>query len=630
MVKNTIIYANRTVRTINTIYKLTICPCFNSSAYNCSQRYIGSVSPGQTLTVRLRLTAVQPFETSFITSFSRTENISEACHLLDAVEIEQEHQSQQCNKHNYTIWSEMPECELYLSTDQGVTETLYVKLRSCPAGFILQRQKKICNCDPTLYPYITSCDLNNETILRTANSWISAYQVNEKYEYKISKPCPYKYCLPHSSHLNLSMPDSQCQFHRTGLLCGKCQQGLSNIFGSSQCKHCSNFYLFIIIPIAIAGVVLVMMLFIFNLTVTSGIINTFIFYVNIISINYSTFFPECHSIDCLLFSLSNLDLGFETCFYNGMDGYFKALLQLVFPLYLIFIAFMVIIGSRYSVTIQRITSHRVLPVLATIFLLSYTKFLLIVCQVLFFYSEIIHLPNKHITLVWSLDVSVPLFGVKFMIAFLICLVIFIILLHFNFLLLFARQLLRFKYINTFKPLLDAYFGPYKDQFFYWTGFQLALRAVFFGLSAFHRTVSLTGGIIVLGFLLCFQGLMCPFKSRYKNIQEALVILNLQAVYAFALYGDDDSNANVILMQALILLVLGYFFVVVSYHCLMSTSTCSRVILRVRNKLSLHFDMLKGKTFTSRSAHSTKDSKGVNDRMSKNYHELQESLIILDN
>ena len=176
-----------------------------------------------------------------------------------------------------------------------------------------------------------------------------------------------------------------------------------------------------------------------------------------------------------------------------MDGYAKALLQLVFPLYLIFIAFVLIISSRHSTTIQRMTSHRALHVLATLFLLSYTKFLLIVCQVLFFYSEIIHLPSKNITLVWSLDVSVPLCGVKFLIAFLICLVIFIVMLHFNVLLLFARQLLCFKYINTFKPLLDAYFGPYKDKFFYWTGLQLMLRAVFFGLSAFHRNVNLTCG-----------------------------------------------------------------------------------------------------------------------------------------
>ena len=317
------------------------------------------------------------------------------------------------------------------------------------------------------------------------------------------------------------------------------------------------------------------MLFIFNLTVTSGTINTFIFYVNIISINYSIFFPECHSIECLLLSLSNLDLDFEMCFYNDMDDYSKASLQLVFPLYLIFIAFVLIIVSRHSVTIQRITSHRALHVLATLFLLSYTKILLTVCQVLFFYSEIIHLPSKHTTLVWSLDVSVPLFGVKYLIAFLICLVIFIILLHFNVLLLFARQLLRFKYINTFKPLLDAYFGPYKDKFFYWTGLQLILRAVFFSLSAFQRNVNLTSGIILLGLLLFLQGLMWPFKSKYKNIQEALVILNLQAVYALALYSDDDSNIQII--QVLILLVLAYFFIVLSYHCLMSTSTCGSLV-----------------------------------------------------
>ena len=609
---------------------LSICPCVNSS-YNCNQRYIGTVFPGQTLTIKLRIITVQPFKRSFIFSFSRTKSISEACHLLNPFEIEQEHRSDKCDEHNYTIWSHLTECELYLSSFRGITETLYVKLRACPAGFILCEKKQTCCCDSILYPYVTSCNLNDETILRPANSWVFAYKVNQKYEYKVSKLCPYNHCLPHSSYLNLSMPDSQCQFHRTGLLCGQCQQGLSTIFGSSQCKQCSNFYLFIIIPIAIAGVVLVIMLFIFNLTVTSGTINTFIFYVNIISINYSTFFPECHSIDCLLLSLSNFDLGFEMCFYDSMDGYFKALLQLVFPLYLIFIAFVLIIASRHSTTIQRITSHRALHVLATLFLLSYTKFLLIVCQVLFFYSEIVDLSSKHSTLVWSLDVSVPMFGARFLIAFLICLVIFIILLHFNVLLLFARQLLRFKYINTFKPLLDAYFGPYKDNHFYWTGLQLMLRALFFGLSAFHRNVNLTCGIIVLGFLLSFQGLMCPFKSMHKNVQETLVLLNLQAVYALALYGDDDdANTNIQIMQVLILLVLVYFFIIFSYHCLMSISTCSKVIVRVRNKLSILVKVLRDKILSSKVANDPTNLMDINSHISRNYHELQESLIAIDN
>ena len=625
VMKERIKYAKRSLETTS----LTICPCDNISAYYCTQRHLGTVSPGQTLTVKLKLTRLQPSEPPFITSFTETENMPQACHLLNVFEIQQKHQRDQCEEHNYTVWSEQSECELYLSTKE-ITETLYIKLTACPAGFVLSKQRGICFCDPLLDPYVTSCNLNDETVLRSANSWLFAYMVNESYEYKVSQHCPYDYCLPHQSHLNLSMPDTQCQFHRTGLACGECPQGLSTTFGSSQCKHCSDYYLFIIIPIAIIGVVLVIMIFIFNLTVTSGTINTFIFYVNIISINYSLFFPKCNSVGCLLLSLSNLDLGFEMCFYNGMDGYAKALLQLVFPLYLMVIAFLLIIGSRHSAKIQRITSQRALHVLATLFLLSYTKILLTVCQVLFFYSEIIHLPSNHITLVWSLDVSVPLFGVKFLIAFITCFVIFIILLYFNFLLLFTRQMLRFKCISTFKPLLDAYFGPYKDQCYYWTGLQLTLRAMFLGLSALHRNVSLTSGIIILGILLFLQGLLCPFKSRYKNIQEALLLLNLQIVYALALYSDDDSDDTIIIIHMLILLVLIYFFIVLSYQCLMSFPACSRIIIRLRNKITIPLEAFKDKIITSSSTFDGVNLKDVNNHVSGDYHEFQESLIALEN
>ena len=164
----------------------------------------------------------------------------------------------------------------------------------------------------------------------------------------------------------------------------------------------TTYPLLLIIPIAIAGVVLVMMLFTFNLTVTNGIINTLVFYVNIISINYSLFCIDSNSPDCTILSLLNLDLGIETCFYDGMDGYTKMWLQLVFPSYLMIIAFTLIIGSRHSSKLQRLTANRVLKVLATLFLLSYTKTLLTVCQVLFFFSPVAHLPSEQTTLIGQL------------------------------------------------------------------------------------------------------------------------------------------------------------------------------------------------------------------------------------
>ena len=261
---------------------------------------------------------------------------------------------------------------------------------------------------------ITQCNINNQTVLRPRNIWIIA-TAQIPYSYCITEHCPFHYCLRHSSHLNFSTPNSQCQLNRSGLLCGHCQQGLSTVFSSSKCQHCSNIYLLLIIPIAIIGLIFVFLLFYLNLTITNGTINAFILYANIVSINFTIFFPQTNAFTpaYTFISIANLDLGTETCFYNGMDDYAKMWLQLAFPFYLIFIATLIIITSRYSTTIQRLTARRALPVLATLFLLSYTKILRIVSSVLFFYSTIAHLPSKHTTLVWSVDANVPLFGVRF-------------------------------------------------------------------------------------------------------------------------------------------------------------------------------------------------------------------------
>ena len=140
-------------------------------------------------------------------------------------------------------------------------------------------------------------------------------------------------------------------------------------------------------------------------------------------------------------SFTNLDIGIETCFYNGMDSYAKMWLQLFFPIFLIIIAVSIIIASRYSTIILRLTYTRSLPVLATLFLLSYTGVLRTVLTVLFSYSTITHLPSGHQQIVWSIDASVPLFGLKFTLLFITCLVLFLLLISVNFILLFTRYLL---------------------------------------------------------------------------------------------------------------------------------------------------------------------------------------------
>ena len=219
-------------------------------------------------------------------------------------------------------------------------EMLYVKFKPCPLGFTLQEDKKSCYCDPVLSKNeisITSCNLSDETILRLAYSWISAKRIDitNNITYIVSSYCPFEHCLPYQSYLNLSNPDSQCQFNRTGLLCGKCQQGLSTVLGSGQCKHCSDIYLLLIVPFAISDVVLVVLLYIFNLTVRNGTVNTCVFYINILNINKLMIFPDCHSFTCVMLSIMNIEFRTTSCFYNGMDDYAKQWIYLVYPFYLI-------------------------------------------------------------------------------------------------------------------------------------------------------------------------------------------------------------------------------------------------------------------------------------------------------
>ena len=60
-----------------------------------------------------------------------------------------------------------------------------------------------------------------------------------------------------------------------GLVC--CVESVNKVLLQCLDHHCVNTYVFIIIPIAIAGIALVIMLFTFNLTVTNGIIIILIF-----------------------------------------------------------------------------------------------------------------------------------------------------------------------------------------------------------------------------------------------------------------------------------------------------------------------------------------------------------------
>ena len=261
--------------------------------------------------------------------------------------------------------------------------------------------------------------------------------------------------------------------------------------GTSRCLKCSNIYLMLLFAFAAAGLALVFVLTLTNMTVSEGTINGLIFYANIIHINQAIFFTNetagvqrvALNILSTFISWINLDLGIETCFYNGIDMYTKAWLQFLFPIYIWTIVGGMIVSSHYSSTAARLFRRHAVKVLATLFLLSFAKLQRTIITALSF--TFLTYPDGRTKTVWLYDSNIEYLRGKHIPLFIAALVALLFLLIPYTLALFFIQCLPklnyriFYWVRKLKPLFDAYTGPYKDRYRFWTGFLLIIRTILF-------------------------------------------------------------------------------------------------------------------------------------------------------
>ena len=421
-----------------------------------------------------------------------------------------------------------------------------ITLKECPPGFQFSDSSFQCDCTPLLN---ISCNITDQTLERASNVWIAA--LNDKFV--ISDPCPFDYCTPYHKipPINPRFPDSQCAFHRSGILCGNCSDNLSLVLGSSLCRKCSNSFITLLIAFTLAGLALVFFLMFFNLTVSVGTINGLIFYANILGVNYATYFPEGKmNILTVFVSWLNLDLGIETCFYAGMDSYAKAWLQFVFPIYIWLIIGCIIILSRYSVTVSKLCGSNSVPVLATLMLLSFTKIMSAVITALQF--GVLVYEDGHREVAWRYDGNISYFSARHTALFVVALLFLIPSIMYILFLLFSQWLLAMatpgnalRYISKLKPIVDAYHGPYKDKYRYWTGFMLLVRGILFLI--FSATFEIKGvnrliiAVSVYILITLHWGGGGVYKKNWMNVLEFSFILNLGVLATATLFNGLVSG-----------------------------------------------------------------------------------------
>ena len=350
--------------------------------------------------------------------------------------------------------------------------------------------------------------------------------------------------------VNVSLPDPTivCHSNKSGVLCNECEQGLSLVLGSSNCKKCSDTYLLLLIPFALAGIALVVFILLFNITVATGTIYGLIFYANVLAASKDSVYITLPPTNFLTVFISwvNLDLGIETCFYSQMSSQAKALLQLVFPVYLFLLVFLIIILTRYLNLFSKLLSTRnPVATLATLIVLSYSKL------IRFIISSLKLSANSQKTVYNPSDLFTPDVGHQFTPSHILQLVAAAIILSAGGLftvLLFCSQwlprcsnwkLMKWTRNTKYTGFMDAYHAPFTPKHRYWVGlllFTLIVHNTVVAMATVSLLPLISAVVLFFGRIVFVLLNIRVYKIWYLESLEVLFIFNIFIFMVFYVIG----------------------------------------------------------------------------------------------
>ena len=468
------------------------------------------------------------------------------------------------------------------------SQSLTVSLGNCAFGFGYNATSMDCQCRKATVSSKVTCDPDLKVFNVTYGSWFGPGPDGVGVVYG---RCLLDYCKGVAAGSVLPQAiDAQCANNRRGLLCGGCQEGYSAVFGTNRCMKCSDNTLGLLVFFAAAGVGIIAIILFLHVTVAEGYITGVVFYSGVV-VTYATVQGGAREALIPLYFL-NLNIGFETCFYDGMTPLDRAGLGLVFPAYLFVLMILFIwLASRFLLLSEWLAKSNFTPskLVATLIVLSYNSITQSCFQILGFVEVTVYRDDgsSHVIRPWATDPNEEYFSPKHTVLFVICAVLLVIyVLPVPILLVLPSCTSRG--VWRFKPLYDVFFNPFRDNFTFWLGVCLVIRIVIFTISSFFASPDSTLYLgVVLMSAVFLKSVIQPFKFPVHNVLDVFFLINLLVVSMGSLYfqgldvtreayrtGDVQSSFVAFLMSVVGLAYVVICAVVVVHFYIRFPNLCS--------------------------------------------------------
>ena len=474
-----------------------------------------------------------------------------------------------------------------------------VSLIDCPPGFVLDTsihnnkgqifEKCICSAihSSTSYKPIQDCDNSRFQAHLQKGYWLG-YNYKGELEYG---HCPSGYCtnlynttsiLP---KLKTKLDETICGKYRTGRLCGQCRSNYSVHYHgiNYQCgtnDSCKYGWLLYIISEILPLTLLFVIATVFNISFTSGAINGFIWFaqmVHSIPITGKSFIlfpgPVYHllTITRMIYNFFNFDFfshdKLSFCLWRGATTMDMLVFKFVTVIYAILLVILTIGLLNYCHIFRRCVCIRFSTVkssiihgLSSVLVIVFSQCVNICCRTLEIAYTFGRGNHFHTTVVFLQGELMPFSGshIKYAILAVICVIIMVIPilllliypLNFKVLKFFtccdtnvaAKYLCHVPY-SKLKPFLDSFQSCFKDKYRFFAGLYFVYRALILSTTVLPR---LTQKYDVLdGFLVTFlviHAITHPYREHLHNVIDGLLFFNLIAINKLTSFNYSYSSS----------------------------------------------------------------------------------------